>query len=84
MLSKKKNGVIVLIRLILMIIKMEKILLYIKRYWLILTFGFFFLGWYLYLSYTGNQFCDCQKTEKYQEGSSRTSGGRTLYRYYHK
>jgi hypothetical protein len=34
----------------------------------------FLLGWYLYLSYTGNQFCDCQKTEKYQEGSSRTSG----------
>lgn len=84
MLSKKKNGAIVLIRLILMIIKMEKILLYIKRNWLILAFGFFFLGWYLYLSYTGNQFCDCQKTEKYQEGASRTSGGRTLYRYYHK
>jgi hypothetical protein len=34
----------------------------------------FLLGWYLYLSYTGNQFCDCEKTEKYQEGSSRTSG----------
>ena len=84
MLSKKKNGAIVLIRLILMIIKMGKILLYIKRNWLILAFGFFFLGWYLYLSYTGNQFCDCQKTEKYQEGGSRTSGGRTLYRYYHK
>jgi hypothetical protein len=64
--------------------KMQKILLYFKRYWLLITFGFFFLAWYMYLSYTGNQLCDCEKTEKYQEGNSRTSGVRTFYRYYHK
>ena len=39
---EKKNGAIVLIRLILMIIKMEKILLYIKRNWLILSLWIFF------------------------------------------
>ena len=63
---------------------MENILYYIKRNWILLAFGLSFLLWYVYMSYSGNQLCDCEKTEKYQEGSSRTSGGRTLYRYYHK
>ena len=63
---------------------MEKLIDYSKKYWLLLTFGCFFLGWYVYLTYSGNQLCDCEKTEKYQEGNSRTSGGRTFYRYYHK
>lgn len=64
---------------------MENILYYIKRNWILLAFGLSFLLWYVYLSYSGNQLCDCEKTEKYQEGSSRTSSsGRTFYRYYHK
>lgn len=64
---------------------MENILSYIRRNWILLAFGFSFLLWYVYLSYSGNQLCDCEKTEKYQEGNARSSsGGRTFYRYYHK
>ncbi|WP_374441580.1 hypothetical protein [Epilithonimonas sp.] len=64
---------------------MEKALSYIKNnFWLVLL-GTFFLGWFLYLTYTGNQFCDCAKTEKYRDGTARyRSHGTSVYRYYHK
>lgn len=64
---------------------MEKIINYIKKYKLVVFAGVFFLGWFLYLTYTGNQFCDCAKTEKYRDGTSRyRSNGTSVYRYYHK
>lgn len=64
---------------------MEKIINYIKKYKLAVFAGVFFLGWFLYLTYTGNQFCDCAKTEKYRDGTSRyRSHGTSVYRYYHK
>ena len=64
---------------------MGKIINYIKKYKLVVFAGVFFLGWFLYLTYTGNQFCDCAKTEKYRDGTSRyRSHGTSVYIYYHK
>lgn len=64
---------------------MEKVLNYIRNNKLLLSLGIFFLGWFLYLTYTGNQFCDCAKTEKYRDGATRyRSHGTSAYRYYHK
>ncbi|MGC4128009.1 MAG: hypothetical protein QM564_00295 [Bergeyella sp.] len=63
---------------------MKNSLKYIGRnIWLIML-GAFFLVWYLYLTYTGNQFCDCAKTEKYKDGTRYRSHGTSVYRYYHK
>lgn len=63
---------------------MENILKYIRNNWLILLSGAFLVGWFVYLTYSGNQFCDCAKTEKYLDGNSTRSHGRSYYRFYHK
>ena len=64
---------------------MEKTINYIRNNKLLLSLGIFFLGWFLYLTYTGNQLCDCAKTEKYRDGTTRyRSHGTSIYRYYHK
>ncbi|MBE2272765.1 MAG: hypothetical protein IAE62_00690 [Flavobacteriales bacterium] len=58
---------------------------YIKNNWLLVAIAAFFMGFYIYLTYSGNQFCDCAKTETYRDGTTRSSThGRTFYRYYHK
>lgn len=38
---------------------------------------------YLYITYNGNRICDCQSTEKTQNGSSVYRGG-GVNRFYHK
>lgn len=64
-----------------------KILEYLKENWFLLTIGCLFLGWFVYLTYGGNQLCDCEKTETYRDGTTRThrtGGTHGFYRYYHK
>lgn len=64
---------------------MANVLNYIKENWLILLVGSIFLGGFTYLTYAGNQLCDCEKTETYRDGTTRShSSGRGFYRYYHK
>ncbi len=63
---------------------MEKILQYIRHNWLLLSIGGGFLVWFMYLTYSGNQWCDCQKTEKYQDGQRSGTHSRGFYRFYHK
>ncbi|RZJ38262.1 MAG: hypothetical protein EOO18_03800 [Chryseobacterium sp.] len=64
---------------------MENVFRYIRSNLLLILLGTFFLGWFLYLTYSGNQFCDCAKTEKYKDGTTRyRSHGVSFYRYYHK
>ncbi|MCX8525172.1 hypothetical protein OF897_14725 [Chryseobacterium formosus] len=66
---------------------MENIINYIKKHFIILLFGSFFLGLFAYLTYDGNQLCDCEKTEKYRDGTTRvhrTGGTHGFYRYHHK
>ena len=48
--------------------------------------GGIFLSWFVYLTYAGNQVCDCAKTETYRDGTTRrhSTGGVGYYRYYHK
>ena len=38
---------------------------------------------FLYFSYEGSRICDCQSTQKYQNGST-TDRGSTVNRFYHK
>ncbi|MCD9854127.1 hypothetical protein LUD75_05400 [Epilithonimonas sp. JDS] len=64
---------------------MEKALHYLKKNLLLVLLGTFFLGGFLYLTYSGNQLCDCATTEKYKDGASRgRSHGASFYRFYHK
>ncbi|ATC36426.1 hypothetical protein HZP84_14905 [Elizabethkingia anophelis] len=63
---------------------MEKILNYIKINWILLSIGILFLGSFVYLTFSGNKFCDCVKTEKYKDGKSSSSRGHSSYRFYHK
>lgn len=58
---------------------------YIKHNWFLFSLAAFFLGWFVYLTYSGNKFCYCAKTETYKDGTTRVrSSGTTYYRYYHK
>ncbi|SHM53531.1 hypothetical protein [Chryseobacterium polytrichastri] len=58
---------------------------YIKTNWFLCLMGGAFLGWFTYLTYAGNQVCDCEKTETYRDGTTRShSSGRGFYRFYHK
>ncbi|WP_292009594.1 hypothetical protein [Chryseobacterium sp.] len=64
---------------------MRNIVEYIRSNWLLFLIGAFFLGGFIYLTYNGNQLCDCAKTETYKDGTTRShSSGRGFYRYYHK
>ncbi|HPW89384.1 MAG TPA: hypothetical protein PK067_11145 [Kaistella chaponensis] len=64
---------------------MEKIINYIKKHWILIVLGGSIFGFYCYLTYTGNQFCDCEKTETFKDGTTRShSSGHSFYRYYHK
>ena len=64
---------------------MEKVLQYLKNNLLLVLLGAFFFGWFLYLTYSGNQFCDCATTEKYKDGATRSRPhGTSFYRFYHK
>ncbi|MCJ8152427.1 hypothetical protein MKJ01_01465 [Chryseobacterium sp. SSA4.19] len=65
---------------------MNNIVSYIKENWLLCLIGVFFISWFTYLTFQGNQLCDCEKTEKYQDGTTRRhhSSGVGYYRYYHK
>lgn len=63
---------------------MEKLINYIKSNWLLLVIGVFFMSWFAYLTFTGNQFCDCVKTEKYRDGTTKSHSRAGFYRYYHK
>ena len=63
------------------------ILDYIRQNWILCLLGGFFLSWFVYLTYRGNQDCDCAKTETYRDGTTRShsrGGGVGFYRYYHK
>jgi hypothetical protein len=40
---------------------METIINYIKEHWILCLIGVFFVGWFTYLTFDGNQFCDCEK-----------------------
>ncbi|WP_299180856.1 hypothetical protein [uncultured Chryseobacterium sp.] len=64
---------------------MERIFTYIKTNWFLCLIGGALLGWFVYLTYAGNQLCDCAKTETYRDGTTRShTSGRSFYRYYHK
>lgn len=63
---------------------MEKIINYIRNNWMLFAIGGVFLGWFVYLTFTGNQFCDCTKTEKYRDGTTKSHSRAGFYRYYHK
>ncbi|MCW3162046.1 hypothetical protein [Chryseobacterium oryctis] len=64
---------------------LTNILNYIRENWLLCLLGGLFLSWFVYLTYEGNQVCDCEKTETYRDGTTRShSSGRGFYRYYHK
>ncbi|MDV7698557.1 hypothetical protein N6B72_16645 [Chryseobacterium soli] len=64
---------------------MQRIFDYIKANWLLVLIGTFFLSWFVYLTYSGNRFCDCAKTETFRDGTTRShSSGTGFYRYYHK
>ncbi|WP_228377917.1 hypothetical protein [Chryseobacterium luteum] len=64
---------------------MEKITNYIRTNWVLFLIGSFFVSGFVYLTFTGNKFCDCAKTETYRDGTTRNhSTGIGFYRYYHK
>lgn len=63
---------------------MNNVLNYIKTHWLLLGIAAVFVGFYIYLTYTGNKFCDCATTEIFRDGTQHSSHGRSFYRYYHK
>lgn len=64
---------------------MAKLINYIRENWLLCLMGGVFLSWFVYLTYAGNQVCDCAKTETYRDGTTRRhSTGVGYYRYYHK
>jgi len=65
---------------------MAKLINYIRENWFLCLMGGVFLSWFVYLTYVGNQVCDCAKTETYRDGTTRrhSSGGVGYYRYYHK
>ncbi|GAB0156083.1 hypothetical protein CHRYSEOSP005_13470 [Chryseobacterium sp. Alg-005] len=64
---------------------MTRIFTYIKENWILCLIGGMFLSGFVYLTYAGNQFCDCAKTETYRDGTTRShTSGRGFYRYYHK
>ncbi|EJL76107.1 hypothetical protein [Chryseobacterium populi] len=64
---------------------MTKIFDYIKENWFLCLAGMLFVGWFTYLTYSGNQTCDCAKTETYRDGTTKSHTSRVgFYRYYHK
>ncbi|RXM51893.1 MULTISPECIES: hypothetical protein [unclassified Chryseobacterium] len=63
---------------------MERLTHYIKSNWLLLSIGGLFMSLFVYLTFTGNQFCDCAKTEKYRDGTTKSHSRAGFYRYYHK
>ncbi len=64
---------------------MQNIISYIKHHWLLFFIAAVFLGWFSWLTFSGNQLCDCAKTETYKDGTTRyRSSGTSYYRYYHK
>ncbi|WP_294301767.1 hypothetical protein [uncultured Chryseobacterium sp.] len=65
---------------------MKNIINYIKENWILFLSGAFFLSLFIYLTFDGNQFCDCEKTETYRDGTTARhhSSGVGYYRYYHK
>lgn len=65
---------------------MTTIINYIRENWILCLFGVFFISWFAYLTFDGNQVCDCEKTETYRDGTTRAhhSSGAGYYRYYHK
>lgn len=63
---------------------MDTIINYIKSNLLLVAIGGFFMGLFVYLTFTGNQFCDCVKTEKYRDGTTKSHSRTGFYRYYHK
>ncbi|WP_228441282.1 hypothetical protein [Chryseobacterium phosphatilyticum] len=63
---------------------MEIIINYIKNNWKLFTIGGIFLGWFVYLTFSGNQFCDCAKTESYRDGTTKSHSRAGYYRFYHK
>jgi hypothetical protein len=64
---------------------MSRVFNYIKENWFLFVIGGMFLSWFVYLTYAGNQVCDCEKTEIYRDGTTRSHTARAgFYRYYHK
>ncbi|QIG90209.1 hypothetical protein G6R40_11275 [Chryseobacterium sp. POL2] len=63
---------------------MKNVFNYIKSNWLLLSIGCGFFVWFVYLTYSGNQWCDCVKTEKIQDGQRTNTHTRSFYRFYHK
>ncbi|WP_047422431.1 hypothetical protein [Chryseobacterium rhizoplanae] len=57
---------------------------YIRQNWILCLIGGFCLTWFVYLTYQGNQVCDCAKTETYRDGTTRSHSRVGFYRYYHK
>lgn len=58
---------------------------YLKENWFVFLVGGIFLTWFIYLTYEGNQVCDCEKTETYRDGTTRSHTSRVgFYRFYHK
>lgn len=62
---------------------MEEIKTFIlKNKFAFIIAGFaYFMFWYF--SYEGNRICDCQSTQKYQNGNTKHHGS-TVNRFYHK
>lgn len=67
-------------------IMMTNIVNYIRQNLILCVIGGFFITLFVYLTYQGNQVCDCAKTETYRDGTtkSHSRGGVGFYRYYHK
>lgn len=64
---------------------MDKVLHFIKSNYIALGVAAVFYVIYLQFTIAGNRICDCENTEKYQAGNSRSGiyrGG--VSRFYHK
>jgi hypothetical protein len=62
---------------------MEDIKTHIVRNKFALIIGVLAYIMFLYFSYEGNRICDCQSTQKYQNGNTSHHGS-TINRFYHK
>ncbi|KOS06334.1 hypothetical protein AM493_10040 [Flavobacterium akiainvivens] len=55
-----------------------------KRNLIAVCIGVFFLGLYLFFTYSGNRLCGCAPSEKYKPGHTRAGYYGGANRYYHK
>lgn len=63
---------------------MEKIKNFIYTNRLALLVAVLLYTVFIYFSYSGNRICDCQSTEKFQNGETSNHSGHSINRFYHK